>query len=132
MRFSPEQEKRLRRMCMEQRPNAEIAEALKVDVSKVHAWRSKKHLTRKDVAELLASGYVAATPTTDTAKGRRVIDVLRELDTHDMAAWLEGFRLDSSDVCKFCESPVKNCTEGPDQRCVAALTKYLESEASEV
>lgn len=52
-KLKPETEALLRRMCMEQKTNKEIAAATGLPLADVHAWRSRNNLTRAKVEELL-------------------------------------------------------------------------------
>ncbi len=54
MRITKQQEELMRSMCMERKSNKEIAEAVGIHVTQVHAWRSRNNLTRVKVEKILS------------------------------------------------------------------------------
>lgn len=51
-KWNSQLDEKLRAMCMEGAPNAEIAKALNMDVADIYARRSKLGITRDKVAEM--------------------------------------------------------------------------------
>lgn len=122
------QEEKLRSLCMQRMSNKDIATELNIPVNEVWAWRSRHHLTRKDVDRLLAEQDTDSISIKEADKPNRVIDLLKGMDTRELAEWLEAWRLESPGVCRYCEHYSYNCTDDEDGSCTDAVIKYLESE----
>ena len=73
-KIKPETETLLRRLCMEQKTNKEIAAATGLPLADVHAWRSRNNLTRAKVDELLKKEREAEAITADAAAVTTTID----------------------------------------------------------
>ncbi len=83
MKLSNEQELRLREMCFERKSNKEIATELGIELTDVHAARSRLGLTVPKVEAMLAKGvdepidYQLATARTETEIQREIEKVLK-------------------------------------------------------
>jgi len=135
MKFTPEQEELMRSMCMERKSNKEIADAVGIHVTKVHAWRSRNNLTRAKVEkirneqqkqDLLNYCYVV----NQDNDLRAILDSCEwQLDK---VITLIFTAAESSDTCNYC--PHQNASEGCTSsllNCVAATAAHIRSKVGE-
>lgn len=149
-KIKPETETLLRRLCMEQKTNKEIAAATGLPLADVHAWRSRNNLTRAKVEELLEREREAESIAADAAAVMEAVirddgEEPENVEEADEGFWIDdtvGHLLQRTDgtidslvknvltalkddhVCDFCKNK-KHCDL---TNCAPALADFLREE----
>ena len=107
MKITKQQEELMRSMCMERKSNKEIADAVGIHVTQVHAWRSRNNLTRAKVEKILSEQQCQRLSEycNTVNQDKALLSILDscEWSLDKVVEYIVDI-LDSSHLCKHCAS----------------------------